>query len=235
MKDIPFTSYDFWGYLTSGFVFLFVLDYVFDGHFLARTDWPLVASLVAIAAAYAVGHILAGMASWLWEDMLLRRWTGIPTNILMGATAGPWILRTFARHYYRPLDVELRNRIVAKAQADNVTPSGEPLFWAAFAITRDNEQAQARMAQFLNQYGLCRNLSFTGCVSAICRHHPSSCRPRRPVVGVARRVSRRRHVPALHEILPALCDRGADDLRACQVRSGATSDLQCRTRRMCAG
>jgi hypothetical protein len=87
MKDIPFTSYDFWGYLTAGFGMLFVADYVADTHLLNRGTWSLVESLVAIACAYMVGHVIAGMAAFLWEGLLLRKWTGVPTDILMAAAA----------------------------------------------------------------------------------------------------------------------------------------------------
>jgi hypothetical protein len=168
MKDIPFTSYDFWGYLTAGFGMLFVADYVADTHLLNRGTWSLVESLVAIACAYMVGHVIAGMAAFLWEGLLLRKWTGVPTDILMAAAAPePWLMRKVAPTYYRPFDKSLRQRISDKATADGVPAKGEGLFWAAFAVTRDNDRAQARMSDFLNQYGLCRNLSLTACLCAV--------------------------------------------------------------------
>jgi hypothetical protein len=168
MKDIPFTSYDFWGYLTSGFGMLFVADYVADTHLLERGSWSLVESLVAIACAYMVGHVIAGLAAFFWENLLMRKWTGVPTNILMGAgPKGTWLMHKIAPTYYQAFDGSLRKRIADKAAADGVPAKGEGLFWAAFGATRDNDRAQARMSDFLNQYGLCRNLSFTACVCAV--------------------------------------------------------------------
>ena len=168
MKDIPFTSYDFWGYLTAGFGMLFVADYAADTHLIDRQSWSLVESLVAISLAYMVGHVIAGMAAFLWEGLLLRKWTGVPTDILMAAAPkGPWLLRTIAPTYYKPFELSLRQRITKKANADGVPAKGEGLFWAAFGATRDSDRAQSRMSDFLNQYGLCRNLSFSACVCAV--------------------------------------------------------------------
>jgi uncharacterized membrane protein YdcZ (DUF606 family) len=41
------------------------------------------------------------------------------------------------------------------------------LFWAAFAVARGDKTAMERLGHFLNQYGLCRNLSFTAILSGL--------------------------------------------------------------------
>jgi hypothetical protein len=56
---------------------------------------------------------------------------------------------------------------MSKAAAVGVTTPGEGLFWAAFAVARDDKTAQARLSDFLNQYGLCRNVSFTATLCGI--------------------------------------------------------------------
>jgi hypothetical protein len=169
MKDIPFTSYDFWGYLTAGFGMLFVADYVWDTKHLQRDSWMLVEGLVAVALAYMVGHVIAGMAAFLWEGVLLRQWIGAPTDLLMGTErrSGSRFWTVVAPTYFKPLEQSVRDRIIAKATADGVPARGEGLFWAAFAATRSSDQAQARLSHFLNQYALCRNLSFAACVATI--------------------------------------------------------------------
>jgi hypothetical protein len=165
-SDIPFTSYDFWAYLTSGFVLLFVVDHVVGTQLLIRPSWSLVESFVAIACAYAMGHVIAGFASALWERLLLRRWTGIPTRILMGDAVGPPWFRAIYPSYYEPLPSETLAIINDKAKAAGITKPGEGLFWAAFAAARADKTAQSRLGDFLNQYGLCRNVSFTATLCA---------------------------------------------------------------------
>ena len=53
MKNwFPFTDYDFYGYLASGFVLLFAVDYVFtDGIMRRREKWTGVKSVLAVAVA----------------------------------------------------------------------------------------------------------------------------------------------------------------------------------------
>jgi hypothetical protein len=41
------------------------------------------------------------------------------------------------------------------------------MYWLCFNTARENKAASRRIADFLNPYGLCRNLSFTAAISAI--------------------------------------------------------------------
>jgi hypothetical protein len=84
----PFTDYDFWGYIASGFVFLFALDHTLQTAIFQRSTWTLVEGLVAVAAAYAVGHLLAGIVSALLERRFAR-YLSRPSVLLLGATRGP--------------------------------------------------------------------------------------------------------------------------------------------------
>lgn len=175
----PFTDYDFWAYIAAGFVFLFALDHVLQTGWMLRKDWTVVEGLLATACAYAIGHILAGLASALIERRLVRRWLGSPSETLLGDGKGPVWFRRIYPSYYEPLPDEIRDAVFASAKAVKINKPGEAMFWAAFNAARPNKAAMARMDTFLNQYGMCRNLAFTAfiCAALLCGsaywHHTS--------------------------------------------------------------
>jgi hypothetical protein len=160
----PFTDYDFWAYISSGFVFLFVLDHVMQTGIFDHTSWTIVEGLIAIAAAYAVGHLLAGGASAVLERRVVAKWFGRPSVTLLGAQRGPAWFRRLYPTFYDALPSKTVAAILAKGQAYGITEPGEALFWLAFDASRTNKAASRRMDTFLNLYGLCRNLSFTAFV-----------------------------------------------------------------------
>src|SRR5450830_818811 len=63
-NKLPFTSYDFWAYLSAVFLLLFVVDHVAGTNLLMRETWTVVQSVVAFSCAYAVGHVVASMSSF---------------------------------------------------------------------------------------------------------------------------------------------------------------------------
>ena len=62
-NKIPFTSYDFWAYLSAGFLLLFIADLVAGTGLLDRYSWTVVQGVVAVSAAYAVGQLVASLSS----------------------------------------------------------------------------------------------------------------------------------------------------------------------------
>jgi hypothetical protein len=74
----PFTDYDFWAYISCGFVFLFALDHVLQTAIFQRSTWTLVEGLIAVAAAYVVGHLLAVLSSATNNTI---RYLGSPTSV----------------------------------------------------------------------------------------------------------------------------------------------------------
>ena len=63
-NKIPFTSYDFWAYLSAGFLFLFIADLVAGTGLLARDRWTVVQGVVKDEATGAAGQQreIAGIA-----------------------------------------------------------------------------------------------------------------------------------------------------------------------------
>lgn len=163
----PFTDYDFWAYISAGFVFLFALDHVVQAGMMVRPSWTVVEGFFAVACAYATGHLLAGLASALLERRLIRKGLGTPSVILFDETVGPAWFRSLYPSFYERLPEETRKAVFVKAAESGITNPGEGLFWAAFDTAKASASASVRMSAFLNQYGMCRNLSLTALICAV--------------------------------------------------------------------
>lgn len=165
-SKIPFTSYDFWAYLSAGFLLLFVGDYVADTQVFARTSWTLVQGVVAVSAAYAVGQLVASASAWMFERGLVGRWLGYPRNVLFGrASAGRWVRRALPG-YFHALPDETKHAALTRAQTMGVDGPGEALFWAAYGHARSSPVVMGRLDNFLNLYGFCRNTALVAFLDA---------------------------------------------------------------------
>lgn len=83
-QKFPFTSYDFWAYLSAGFLLLFVVDYVAGTALLARDSWTVVQGIVAVSSAYVIGQLVASMSAAVFERVLVGRLLGYPQMVLFG-------------------------------------------------------------------------------------------------------------------------------------------------------
>lgn len=177
MKDwFPLTSYDFYAYLTAGMVVLAAYDHGFMASALAhQQQWTIVGGVFWAAVAYLLGQIVAMPSAALLEQVLARRLLRPPTDIILGLhpprwreTAVAWV--SGAREY-EPFPAANRTRILEKlAKALNVQASdieGEAAFQCAFPHARGVTDSATRLDNFLNQYGMCRNVSFAALLAAV--------------------------------------------------------------------
>lgn len=178
MKNwFPFTDYDFYAYLTSGALFLAALDYaITGGTTLLNTEWGFVLTLLVVALAYVVGQLLATPASIVVEHGFARGVLSPPAMILLGLQAPNWLERFIGRYvigrYYTPFPDQVRRKIIARAAKELDVPmeeiiDGEAVFQVAFPVARKSEDTRARLDDFRNQYGFCRNLGFVGLISLV--------------------------------------------------------------------
>jgi hypothetical protein len=165
MDRLPFTVYDFFGYLASGFLVLCALvtgvagPEVFD----QAPSAPL--TVLYIIIAYIVGHMVANVAGYLIERRLVRHGLGLPVEHLMGARADSGRFR-LVPGYHAALPAGTRERVLARAGVAGVTTTDEALFFHAHAVMKSEPTVQARLNTFLNLYGFCRNMTVALLVSA---------------------------------------------------------------------
>ena len=165
-QKIPFTSYDFWAYLSAGFMLLFAMDQAAGTKLLMRDTWTVVQGVMAVSVAYAVGQLVASASSWLFEKLLVGRCLGYPRNILFGQPkAWPWV-RKLMPTYFAPLPPETQKTALEKGGKVGVNKPGEALFWPAHTYGRGTPAVASRLDNFLNLYGFCRNTALVAFVDA---------------------------------------------------------------------
>jgi len=166
VEKIPFTSYDFWAYLSAGFLLLFVADQVAGTGLLARESWTIVQGVVAAGGAYTVGQLVASTSSLVFERLLVGKVLGYPRNVVFGRANAPAWLRACIPGYFMRLPDETSMRALEKAAAEGVTGPGEAMFWAAYGRARTDSVVMGRLDNFLNLYGFCRNIALVAFVDA---------------------------------------------------------------------
>ena len=83
MKNIPFSFYDFFGYLAPGFLTLAVIDLVFLNKQLYKQDKSVVAFwVILVGGAYLIGQVLAFFSYLVYERLIMKKWLKKPTTNL---------------------------------------------------------------------------------------------------------------------------------------------------------
>jgi len=156
---IPFSIYDFFGYLACGFILLVAVDYGFDVGWVAKGELGIVLSMFWIIVAYITGHIVAHVSGEVIERRIVRRILRSPEETLFEeAAAGR--LRQCLPGFFEPLPKETRDRVLLKVRDKlGVELMGRALFLYCHPIVKREPATLERLNTFLNMYGFCRNMS----------------------------------------------------------------------------
>jgi hypothetical protein len=156
---MPFSIYDFFGYLAAGFLLLCAADYAFDGGWLLKKEvWPVHAIFWAVLA-YVTGHIVATVSSYWLEHKFLRGVLISPEVTLFDQEKrGSFWPKVFPI-FYNPFPKETRTRVLKKAKIAGIEQPGRGLFFHCHPIVITQSHTRERLNTFLNLYGLCRNVS----------------------------------------------------------------------------
>jgi len=191
MDKIPFTFYDFFGYLAPGFHILAVFDYVFLKSCLFHSDKSSVAFWVLlVGGAYLLGHVTAFFSYGLYERTLIRRIFQKPaTNLFLERKKNFWTL-AFG-HYFESFPRTIKLKILKKASDEwlviyhlsEAASSGKTfgnrdisrqvdedlksIYLHAYGRVKINELAMAQQDTFLRLYGFARNISFSSLIATI--------------------------------------------------------------------
>jgi hypothetical protein len=159
MKNIPFTVYDFFAYLSSGSVIVAAIDYLYGYQWLMQDEISTPLALLLIFLSYVTGHVVAHASSLLLENLFVDRILRRPSLTLMGDTSRRR-LRFFFPGYYRALPKETQERVRAQARQRAFSGSGEALFMHIYGVVVQDESIRKRLDEFRNLYGFSRNLAF---------------------------------------------------------------------------
>jgi hypothetical protein len=159
---LPFSVYDFFGYLASGFVLLVAADFAFDGGWLLREKFPPVLALFLVTLAYVTGHIVANISSFVLERKFLRGVLRSPEETMFGHRRSSRWASIFPG-FYDPLPNETQERVLERAKrVAGIERPGRGLFFHCHPIVKREEATLVRLNTFLQLYGFCRNV----CMSA---------------------------------------------------------------------
>jgi hypothetical protein len=159
VDKLPFTIYDFFGYLASGFVLLAGVAAAFVGYEPFQDNPNVAISLLLVIVAYIVGHVVANVAGDVIERRIVRARLGTPTGILLGAEPEGRLARRLLVGYSTPLPISVQERVVQRAAREGVADRAEGLFFHCHATMKSDATVFARLDTFLNLYGFCRNMA----------------------------------------------------------------------------
>jgi hypothetical protein len=154
LNQLPFSVYDFFGYLASGAVVLAGITVGFVGYEPLRDTPSLLIGLILLVAAYITGQIVANLAGDLVERRLVADRLHRPTEILVGAYVPGRIASWLLPGYSTALPSRVQEQITGQAGGR----VGEALFFHCHAVMKSDSVVQARLETFITLYGFCRNM-----------------------------------------------------------------------------
>lgn len=161
MDKLPFSVYDFFGYVAPGVLLVMVLEWTIGyPHVLGQELKPF-AIAAYILIVYIAGHLVAGPAKTVLEDWFITKVLSRPSKTLfLSGTPRGW--RRLFPSYFAPLPAVIQERIRKRAAESGIKETGEPLFLHAryHEDTLKNERVMTKLDAFVGMYGFARNMAF---------------------------------------------------------------------------
>lgn len=154
-NKFPFTSYDFYAYLTSGAIFLAGMNFALKlSVFSPVEELNFIEVAGLVAASYILGHVIAQLSSIFIEGLITHKLFGNPFEHLIVKGKENKLSDAFAKVF----NIRELKEIKGKDKISGDKSANE---WAkAFNKSLDSESSRERLSNFLNLYGLCRNMCF---------------------------------------------------------------------------
>jgi hypothetical protein len=162
MTRIPFATYDFFGYLASGFLLVIGMDVALGFPRVLGQNLTPVEIVALLLGVYVAGQLIATPSKAVLEDGLVEKILGRP-NVNLFREKRPVIRGLLFPGFYKPLPSAVRERVLSRAGGEGIADPGEALFLHVrySPEVRADEKLLGRLDTFLNLYGFARNLSFT--------------------------------------------------------------------------
>jgi hypothetical protein len=163
VSAIPFTAYDIFAYLSSGFFVIASADLAFPGNWIVNAQLSAIRGVVWIVVAYITGHVIAQISATLLEKQFVAHHLHPPEESLFDTrTTTRW--RLLFPGYFEAMPEEIRDLVRERAKAEaEIGTVGRGLFYYCDAKARKEPAAATHLTIFLGMYGFARNV----CVAAI--------------------------------------------------------------------
>jgi hypothetical protein len=177
VQSVPFTAYDIFAYLSSGFVVIGAADFAFSGNWILNTELSVIEGIVWIVVAYVLGHVISAVSAPILEQRFAERMLGYREVVLFdqqescssrGSTEGKRRVERLFPGYFKRLPKEIQTRVLARANEEaEITSVGTALFLYCDARMRQKPEAASVLATFLNIYGFARNACLASVIGAV--------------------------------------------------------------------
>ena len=159
---LPFSPYDFFGYLSSGLAAVIGFDVLINGQPTWSWGHDLTSSEIILLTflAYILGQVIASPSKLFLETFCAKYILGDPVKNLM-RDQRPIIIGWLLFEYFTPLDEGTRSRVRDVAKLHGVTTWDNKLFFLAWSLVKRDDSTMVRLNSFRDQYGFNRNVSFT--------------------------------------------------------------------------
>jgi hypothetical protein len=162
---LPFSVYDFFGYLAAGFVVVLATTAGFVGVTAIQSDPSVIEDGLLIVLAYVAGQVISTISRTVLERGVLARVLGPPSDRLFSEPDG-WQARLFPG-YCEALPVETQMRVLNRAQREGISSPGRALFVHCHSRARAEPTIAARLETFLKLHAFCRNMTLAGLIAAV--------------------------------------------------------------------
>lgn len=169
MPSIPFTAYDFFAYLSAGFVVIGAADFAFSRDWILDADLSFIEGLVWVVLAYVLGHVISALSAPVFEQRFAEGMLGPREEVLFG-------LREETRKGLRGKlfpgyfnELPKRIQVLVKDRARDEAGIGSvdrALFMYCDAHTRQRPETAPILSIFLNISGFARNACLAAVVAA---------------------------------------------------------------------
>lgn len=163
MSKIPFTVYDIFGYLSSGFLLLMGISYAEHGTFEHLHDSNILSWVLLIIIVYITGHILASMSKWILELIIVNEVLKPPYINLFKKNSVKKCNKIFFPEYFVAFPARIIKDITKIADGR----TEKALYDYAYSKAKSNKEMLEQLGIFLRLFGFCRNISFTLFILAI--------------------------------------------------------------------
>jgi len=160
-SKIPFTVYDFFGYLASGFLIILGLPSLPAQLQVKPDNMQLSSWIFIIIITYVMGHILSSLSKWLYELIILRTFLKVPCINLLRPNESR-TLKVIFPEYFNAFPKRIREDILKDRCAEINKPTDEEikaLYDEAYSYVKTDKEALSRLDTFLILYGFCRTIS----------------------------------------------------------------------------
>lgn len=163
--NIPFSPYDFFGYLASGFLVLLAMEFILGYPPIVGHSFTAVESVALLMAVYVAGQIVAMPSKAILEDLIVGKLLGRP-NVNLVRAKRPFTRGLIFPGFYTSLPPATRSKLLEKVKNEGGNATGEDLFLhIRFSpIVLQDAKLMERLNSFLNLYGFNRNLGFAALV-----------------------------------------------------------------------